>query len=137
MVVMTLPSLSNNLNKNYWNIPYKQKVETPVYNFEREVIIDFEIPTKNEYTYFVVWNLLDAYSTHKVISSGNGVEINPVSNFILGTNTPNFEQVMLYKLGITYLYHETELLYDKKFVKWSNIVGTFVVINNFYVMSRY
>jgi len=139
-VVLTLPSLSDNRSDDnlYWKItkvPYINKPVKEVYNFEPERI-EFKFKENKKYIYYIVWNTFDVYTTHKAIKDGYAVESNPIVKTIIGTETPSLESLILYKAGINYYYYKIDLLNKEEFITFTNVLGTLILVNNFYIMSQ-
>jgi len=139
MVAVTLPLLSSNLPDKpdiYWQItkaPYLNKPQpqldfsTPVikYRFKEEVAPIHHIN-------YVIWNVLDIYTTHQAINVGGyAIEANPTL-----PKKPPLDLLITRKLWISYYLYRLDTFENERFLKGINTLGTGIVLNNFYIMYR-
>ncbi|MAJ58081.1 MAG: hypothetical protein CMI74_08505 [Candidatus Pelagibacter sp.] len=142
MVAVTLPLLSSNLPDKpdiYWQItkaPYLEKPQ-PKLDFSMSSI-DYKYTFKEttapiHHIHYVVWNVLDVYTTHQAINVGGyATEANP---FL--PKKPSLRTLITRKI-LTYSFLHSKKVFEKeKTLKFWNLVGTGVVLHNFNIMHQH
>jgi hypothetical protein len=139
MAVVTLPLLSNNLQDKpdiYWKItkaPYLNKPQ-PNLDFSKPVI---KYRFKKEvapihYINYVVWNVLDVYTTNQGINVGGyAIEANPTL-----PKRPSLDLLITRKLWLSYYLYRLDAFEDERTLKGINTFGTGIVLSNFYVLHQ-
>ena len=78
---------------------------------------------------WVVWNVLDVYTTDRAISGGYAREMNP-----LLPDFPSLERIIAQKLVVNYLLYKMNVFEDVETIENFNTFGALVVINNTWVI---
>ena len=137
MVAVTLPLLSSSPDKPdiYWQItkaPYLEKPEPQVDYSLPKYAFDFDISERTKLqTYYALINSLDIYTTHRAVSGGYAVEVNPVIG-----DRPSLTTLITTKGIVTLVLHVEGSLYDENFLYLTNALTTLAVLNNLYVIYK-
>jgi hypothetical protein len=123
----------------YWEItkaPYREKPPQKL-NIDN-IYISHDFKLKEDvppihHIYFVVWNILDIYTTHQAINVGGYArEANP-----LFPSKPSVNTLVTRKFLISSFFYSQKTFEDKRLLKFWNLVGTGTVLHNLYVMHEH
>ena len=94
--------------------------------YEESQRIEFVIDESRPDIYdFVVWNMLDIYTTHRGIEKRKAKELNP-----LLPDHPHLDRLIIHKVFATYTFHRLGVFEDKELVEYANNFGWLLVYNN-------
>ena len=82
---------------------------------------------------FIIWSVLDVYTTHRAVKLKKGQEANP---FL--AESPDLYHLIVHKAVTSYMLSELGFFHrdNEEVLEQVNIFGWYVVMNNAYVLNR-
>ena len=82
---------------------------------------------------FIIWSVLDVYTTHRAVELKKGQEANP---FL--AESPDLYHLIVHKAVTSYMLSELGFFHrdNEEVLEQVNIFGWYVVMNNAYVLNR-
>ena len=112
-----------------WNYEQIKADGILLQQYEESQKIDFKITSEPIIRDWILWNVLDVYTTDRAISGGYAKEMNP---FL--PDFPSVERIIAQKLLVNYLLYRGGVFKDTETLETLNQFGALVVANNTWII---
>ena len=112
-----------------WNYEQIKADALLIKQYNQNQTMHFKMSDNSHIYEWVVWNVLDVYTTDRAISGGYAREMNP-----LLPDFPSLERIIAQKLVVNYLLYKMNVFEDVETIENFNTFGALVVINNTWVI---
>ena len=112
-----------------WNYEQIKADGILLQQYEESQKIDFKMTSEPIIRDWILWNVLDVYTTDRAISGGYAKEMNP---FL--PDFPSVERIIAQKLLVNYLLYRGGVFKDTETLETLNQFGALVVANNTWII---